>query len=170
MLIDIERLPKEGLTLSKDFEFLSEDLVEESAVFLRPAHADLVVKKTGDEIQIKGRLTAVLSFVCSRCLSPYQFPVDSAFDLVFLPEELEQAKDELDEDDIDRGFYCGGSIDIDEVILEQLNLTFPVKPLCTPACEGLCAVCGQIRHSGQCGCQVKGPEPRTDRIKSLNKR
>ncbi len=170
MLIDIERLPKEGLTLSKDFEFLSEDLVEESAVFLRPAHADLVIKKIGDEIQIKGILTAVLSFVCSRCLSPYQFPVDSAFDLVFLPEELEEAKDELDEDDIDRGFYCGGSIDVSEVILEQLNLTFPVKPLCSPACEGLCAVCGQIRHSGQCGCQVKEPEPRTDRIKSLNKR
>jgi uncharacterized protein len=170
MLIDIERLPKEGLSLSKDFEFLNEDLVEESAVFLRPAHADLVVKRAGDEIQIKGRLTAMLSFVCSRCLSPYQFPVDSAFDLVFLPEELEDAKDELEDDDIDRAFYYGGSIDIAEVVLEQLNLTFPVKPLCSPACEGLCAVCGQIRHSGQCGCQVKEPEARTERIKSLNKR
>lgn len=170
MLIDIERLPKEGLTLSKDFEFLSEDLVEESAVFLQPAHADVVIKKVGDEISIKGRITACLSFVCSRCLSPYQFPVDSAFDLVFLLEELEEAKDELDEDDIDQSIYYGGSVDLAEVILEQLNLTFPVKPLCSADCEGLCAVCGQIRQAGQCGCQVNEPDVPGDRPKPLVKR
>lgn len=170
MLIDIERLPKEGLTLSKDFEFVSEDLVEESAVFLQPAHADVVIKKVGDEIAIKGRITACLSFVCSRCLTPYRFPVDSAFDLVFLPEEFDQTRDELEEDDIEQGFYYGGSINLSEVILEQLNLTFPIKPLCSTDCEGLCAVCGQIRHAGQCGCQVKEPDLRVDRHKPLSKR
>lgn len=170
MIIDIDRLPKEGLTLSRDFEFLSEDLVEESAVFLQPVHAEVVIQKDGDEISIKGRITACLSFVCSRCLTPFQFPVDSAFDMVFLPDELDEAKDELDEDDIDRTIYYGGSIDLAEVILEQLNLTFPVKPLCSPDCEGLCAVCGQIRQAGQCGCQVNEPDIRPDRPKPLAKR
>ncbi len=170
MLIDIERLPKDGLNISRDFEFLSSDLVEENAVFLRPAHADVVVKKLGDELWIKGRVEAGLSFVCSRCLTPFEFPVDSAFDLVFLPEEIEEAKDELEEDDIDKGFYYGGSIDLGEVILEQLNLTFPVKPLCSPNCEGLCAVCGQILQAGHCGCTVKEPDPRPDRLKTIGKR
>jgi len=170
MLIDVERLPNDGLNISKDFEFLSSDLVEENAVFLRPTHADVVVKKVGDEIWIKGAFTAGLSFVCSRCLTPFEFLVDSAFDLVFLPEELEEAKDELEEDDIDKGFYYGGSIDLGEVILEQLNLTFPFKPLCSPNCEGLCAVCGQILRAGHCGCTVREPDPRLDRLKTLGKR
>lgn len=170
MLIDIERLSKEGLTISRDFEFLSVDLVEEDTVFLQPTHADAVVKKVGDEVSIKGRITANMSFVCSRCLTPFEFPVDSAFDLVFLPEELEEARDELEEDDIDKGFYCGGSIDLAEIILEQLNLTFPVKPLCSPDCEGLCAVCGRLLQGGQCGCTIKEPDPRLSRLKTLVKR
>lgn len=170
MLIDIDRLPKDGLNISKDFEFLSSDLVEENAVFLRPTHADVLVKKVGDEILIKGQVTAGLSFVCSRCLTPFEFLVDSAFDLVFLPEEIEEAKDELEEDDIDKGFYYGGSLDLGEVILEQLNLTIPVKPLCSPNCEGLCAVCGQILQAGHCGCTVREPDPRPDPLKTLGKR
>ena len=39
MIIDVEKLPKEGRKISKDFEFLSASLVEESAVFLKPVHA-----------------------------------------------------------------------------------------------------------------------------------
>lgn len=170
MLIDIERLPQEGLNISKEFEFLTIDLVEENAVFLQPTHADVQIKKVGDEVWIKGRVTACLSFVCSRCLTPYEFPIDSAFDLVFLPEEFEEVKDELDEEDIDKGFYAGGSIDLAEIILEQLNLTFPIKPLCSPDCEGLCAVCGKILQAGQCGCTVREPDPRLDRLKTLVKR
>jgi uncharacterized protein len=170
MLIDIDRLPKEGLNISKDFEFLNVDLVEESAVFLQPTHADVQIKKVGDEVWIKGRITVCLSFVCSRCLTPYEFPVDSAFDLIFLPEEFEEVEDELDEEDVDKCFYAGGSIDLAEIILEQLNLTFPVKPLCTPDCEGLCAVCGKIRQAGQCGCMVREQDPRLDRLKTLVKR
>ena len=86
-----------GFCVSRDFDYLSVDLVEENAVFLEPAHAEVEVRKVGEEVWIKGRLTARLSFVCSRCLTPFEFPVDSKFDLVFLPEELETAKDELDD-------------------------------------------------------------------------
>ena len=87
MLIDIDRLPKEGLRLSRDFEFLSLDLVEENAVFLEPAHAEVTVRLVGEEILVQGEITARLSFVCSRCLTPFEFPVASRFDLVYLPEE-----------------------------------------------------------------------------------
>ena len=89
MLIDIDRLTDKELRINQDYEFISSDLVDENAVFLDPVHADLVVKKIGDEIFIKGKITALISFVCSRCLSPYEFPIDSNFDLVYLPEELE---------------------------------------------------------------------------------
>jgi uncharacterized protein len=53
------------------------------------------------------------------------------------------------------------------VILEQLNLTFPLKPLCSEDCEGICAVCGQIRRGGQCVCLVKEEDPRLRKLKNL---
>jgi len=132
-LIDIDRLPKEGVRLSQDFEFLSLDLVEENAVFLEPAHADVSVRLIGEEILVQGEVTARLSFVCSRCLTPFEFPVGSRFDLVYLPEELDALSDELSDEKIDQMYYSGRQLDLRAVVLEQLNLTFPAKPLCSPS-------------------------------------
>ena len=50
LLVDIDRLHKEGLRLSRDFDFLSADLVEENAVFLEPAHAEVRVRMLDDEV------------------------------------------------------------------------------------------------------------------------
>jgi uncharacterized protein len=165
MLIDIDRLPREGLRVSKDFDFLSMDLVEENAVFLEPAHADVSVQRVGDEVFVQGQITAKLSFVCSRCLTPFDFPVASRFDLVYFPDELNELSEELSDEDLDRMYYHDRRLDLRAVILEQLNLTFPAKPLCSAACEGICAVCGEVIRDGQCSCLVKESDPRWNALK-----
>jgi len=165
MLIDIDKITRGGLKISRDFDFQSLELVEENAVFLKPVHSDLTMTRMGEEIWIKGRVTTLFSFVCSRCLIPYECSIDSQFDLVYLPEAFHELKDELDNEDIDQLFYQNRQIDVREVILEQLNLTFPVKPLCAEDCEGICAVCGKIRRDGNCGCQVKETDERLDKLK-----
>lgn len=167
MVIDIDKIPKEGLAVSRDFEFLNVDLVEENTVFLEPVHAECTVSRVGDEIWIKGQLTARLSFICGRCLSPFEFPVDASFDLVYLPEELALMKEELEDDDLGQAFYHDNRIDLREIILEQLNLTFPVKPLCAEDCEGICAVCGKVRRNGDCSCLVKEEDPRLRKLKNF---
>lgn len=169
MIIDIDKLPKDGLELRRKFDFPSLDLVEEDAVFLQPVQAEISIKRIGEEVWIKGRVKTVLSFICGRCLTPFEFPVDSRFDLVFLPEEMQELKEEFDDQDADRLFYRSRRIDIGEVILEQLNLTFPARPLCSAGCEGLCAVCGKIRREGACGCQVKETDARLEPLKILRK-
>jgi uncharacterized protein len=147
MIIDVEKLPKEGRKISKDFEFLSAALVEESAVFLKPVHAELTVKKMGEEILIKGKIVTSLSLICS-----FETLVDSRFDLVYLPEELDLMQDQLEIDDLNKLFYYDGKIDIEEVILEQLNLVFPAKPLCSDDCQGICPVCGKVIRDSECLC------------------
>jgi uncharacterized protein len=169
MVIDIDRLPKDGLTLSRSFEFPSLDLVEEEAVLLEPVRADVTVKRVGEEVWIKGRVRTRVSFVCARCLGPYEYPVDSKFDLVFLPGDGHELKDELDEDDLDTIYLEGHELDVRQVVLEQLNLTFPSKPLCAQSCEGICAVCGKVRKDSACGCQVNDPDARLGPLKNLMK-
>jgi uncharacterized protein len=165
MLIDIDKITKGGLKISRDFDFQSLELVEENSVFLKPVHADVTMTRMGEEVWIKGRVTTRFSFVCSRCLIPYECPVHSKFDLVYLPEEFHELKDELDDENVDQLFYQNHQIDVREVILEQINLTFPAKPLCSENCEGICAVCGKIRQDGNCDCQVKETDERLDKIK-----
>ena len=165
MIIDVEKLPKEGRKVSKDFEFLSTALIEESAVFLKPVHAELTVKKVGEEIQIKGRIVTSLSLICSRCLVPFESSIDSGFDLVYLPEELDVIQDQLESEDLNKLFYYNGKIDIEEVILEQLNLVFPAKPLCSEDCQGICPVCGKVIRDSECVCVAKSTDPRLKKLK-----
>ncbi len=165
MIVDIDRLPREGFKFSKDFEVLHDEIIEDDAVFLMPVHAEISIKKMGEEVFVKGRIKTLLSFVCSRCLVPFEFPVDAHFDLVYLPEELAVAKDDLDGDDMNISFYCGRKVDLKEVIVEQLNLTFPAKPLCSESCLGICPVCGKNINSGKCACMVNDSDSRLERLK-----
>ncbi len=165
MLIDVDRIPEEGLKISKDFEFFSVDIVEESAVFLKPVHVEATVKKIGEELLIKGQITAMLNFMCCRCLTPFEFPVDSKFDLLCLPEELEVAKEHLEQDDMNGLFYCKRQVDLKEVIMEQLNLTFPLRPLCSKGCQGICPVCGKLIKEGKCSCTAKESGQRLENLK-----
>ena len=169
MIIDVDKVPKGGLTVDRDFEFSSEELIEESATFLKPVRAGLTVHKVGEDVWVKGRVTTLLNVTCGRCLAPFEFPVDSRFDLVFLPQEYQGLKEALDEGDADQLFYRDRQIDLRAIILEQLNLTFPAKPLCSESCEGICAVCGRIRRGGDCGCAVHETDGRLDALKSMMK-
>lgn len=170
MVISIEKIPQEGIKIRRDFEFLSSDLVEESAVFLRPLLADLHITKVGEEIRVKGKINTCVSFICSRCLVPFEFSIDSAFDLIFLPEEMEEYKEQLDSEDMGRLYYRSLEIDVEEIVLEQLNLSFPVKPLCSENCQGICPVCGKLIQSGECVCVKKDTDPRMDKLKYFIKR
>jgi len=164
MIIEVDRLTEEGLRVSSDFNYLSTDIVEENAVFLEPVHTEIFIRKVGDEVQIKGKIHTRISFVCSRCLAPFDFPVDSQFDLVALPEEFEVAKDELDAEDLNRSFFYSRKIHLQEVVLEQLNLTFPLKPLCSPDCQGICPVCGKLIKSGECSCVTGESDSRLEKL------
>ena len=165
MIIEIDRLTEKELKVSKDFEFLSTDLVDENVVFREPVHADISIKRIGEEILVKGRITTQLSFVCSRCLSPYEVPVNSPFDLVYLPEELDELGEQLEEDDMNRIYYMSPVINLLDVVLEQVNLTFPIKPLCAKDCQGLCPVCGKVEKDGGCNCVTQDSDPRLDKLK-----
>ena len=169
MKIDIDKLPKEGLSITKEFEYFDEDLIEEEAVFLRPVWADIYVKKSGEQVFIKGKMSTCLNLVCCRCLNPFEFSVNSNFDLVYFPEEFDEIKEQLGSDDINRLFYHKRSINLREVVLEQLNLTFPFRPLCSENCQGICPVCGKLIAEGMCSCVHSQPDPRFGKLKSLYK-
>ena len=165
MDIDIDRIPENGLEIDQEFEFFNMDLIEENTVFLKPVHSQCRINKIGDDVFIRGKITTCLKLQCSRCLSPFEFKVDSNFDLVFLPEELDISTENLDDDDLDRFFYYNRSIDLKEIILEQLNLTLPLRPLCSMDCQGICPVCGKIIKSGECSCESEKSDSRLKKLK-----
>ena len=96
---------------------------------------------------------------CARCLAP----VDGVFSLDFertVAGEGVLSEAEVDENGDEYVIIHGSSLDVDELLCEELSLAFPTKLLCSEDCLGLCPKCGKPRGEGDCGCSDKEIDPR----------
>ena len=147
------------------------DADEEYAV-AAPVHLVMDVHKDADAYRVTGRLETRLRLECGRCLEPFEIPVDSPFELRYVPEPAAGAEGEereVDEDDLTTAFYKEDAIDLGELMREQFVLALPMKPLCSEACKGLCAQCGTNLNKASCDCAPEWTDPRLAALKHLVK-
>ena len=127
------------------------------------------IYKDKDQFRLAGRVRTTLELPCSRCVEPFTLPVDSSFDLRFLPRShnVGEGEREVEEDDLSTSFYEDETIDLGQLIREQLYLSLPMKPLCRAACNGLCPQCGTNLNRGTCDCRRDWEDPRLAPLKAL---
>jgi uncharacterized protein len=128
-----------------------------------------VAKVGADAFEVTGRVKSRLELACSRCLEPFEIPVDASFELRYVPQSENAGEDEreIEEDDLTTAFYKDGVLDIGELVREQFQLVLPMKPLCSDACRGLCPQCGTNLNRTECGCAPAWEDPRLAPLKSL---
>lgn len=128
--------------------------------------------KDKDRYRLAGTMQTVLELTCSRCLEPFRQPVDSIFDIRFLPQAENTGADEaeIDGDDLSDAFYRDEQIDLRQVMEEQFYLALPMKPLHSDECKGLCPSCGANLNETTCNCQVRWEDPRLAGLKALMNR
>src|SRR5258708_27125716 len=63
-----------------------------------PVHLEMDVHKDGEAYRATGRVTTRLQLECGRCLEPFEIPVDSPFDLRYVPAVLPPGGGEERED------------------------------------------------------------------------
>ena len=138
-----------------------------------PVDLRLTIHKDHDRYRLVGTVKTELVLDCSRCLEPFVLPVDRAFDLRFLPatlvdaEKAEDEETEVEDDDVSITYYRDDQIDLIELLREQFYLALPMKPLCTPACKGICPHCGTSRNLAACDCNPQMEDTRMDVLKTL---
>lgn len=137
-----------------------------------PVSLGFTIHKDHDRFRLVGTVATTLELRCSRCLEPFTLPVNSAFDLRYLPEggaaPAEGVDDgELQEDDTSATFYRGDEIDLGDLMREQFYLALPMKPLCQPDCKGLCPQCGTNLNTDTCRCEPRWEDPRLAGLKAL---
>jgi uncharacterized protein len=176
LLIDIPRIPPDGLDLDETLEAASLHLEAEAEFQLEPeaavrAHVDLV---DGTTVHVRGRLSGRVRLECGRCLERYSAPIDQELDLFFLPRAADPSNDEEEEvelrdHDVVVGYYDGAQLDLGDVLREQVFLSLPLKRLCGESCRGLCPTCGKNRNADGCDCPpVEEPEdPRLAPLRRL---
>jgi uncharacterized protein len=93
--------------------------------------------------------------VCARCLKDIHKSLEVHFDKTVCAEG-----DIQDEDNDDYIEIHDGMLDIDEALVEDIILDFPIRSLCDDSCKGLCPKCGTDLNTGSCSCVTKEIDPR----------
>ncbi len=87
----------------------------------------------------------VLDTVCDRCLIPFKKSFSFECEHI-LVRESNTDNDEyiITEND---------SLDLDELVIQDILLQLPSKMLCNEDCKGLCPVCGTDLNFNECNCK-----------------
>lgn len=173
LLLDLARIRK-----SQDrFEqvYTPEEIPVDGDAFVVAAPVTLAfdIFKDGERFRLVGRVATTLTLTCSRCLEGFALPIDSAFDLQYVPgtapAEDREAEAEIEADDLGTAYYEDEKIDLGQLVQEQFYLALPMKPLCGETCRGLCAQCGTNLNRGDCSCSPKWQDPRFAALSALRK-
>ena len=111
-----------------------------------PLDADLRLQRTNRGILMRGEVRALLRRTCARCADTYVENVTVAVSEEFLPSldpTTGAPLDAPDGDDAIQHVDEHHEIALDGVLHDELALTEPMHPLCSPDCPGLCAECGE---------------------------
>lgn len=132
-----------------------------SIEFIQPVHAHVHATTAGETILLDGEVKTLVRMPCSRCLEPFDLPIQTQFSVAAgqsptSPADEDVADEiELDPDQIDVMVYSGDSIDLRDEIAQQVVMALPVKPLCREACKGLCSGCGVDLNQSTCQCPAR---------------
>ena len=157
---DVEILPGR-------IDYLVSDL-KQIGVLRAVGQAELVSNTLG-EIRVRGHVSVNLNAPCDRCLESASLPIDSDFDLYYLPAEMVTASEEveLDEAEAEMGFYEGDGLNLADVLREFILLQLPMQIVCRKDCKGICPVCGGNKNAAACDCRTEAVDDRWAALKNL---
>ena len=167
MFIEVNKIPRDGLEVDRLLPLPPILLSTGEKVPVEGARLQGNLRRRGSDVDFRGRVEAILTLACSRCLVPVRVNVEGPCYRIFRPGPMgrPESERELGEDDLALTPFDGGRIDMGEIALEQIYLAVPLKPLCKDGCRGLCPHCGAERNSGPCGC----PEDKQEAVPLTSK-
>lgn len=128
----------------------------------RPAAAALTGTLKVDNLDLRflvtGELRAVGQAECGRCLRDFTLTWPVPVELMVL-RDLETDEGEGDTLVIRQ---MSGEVDLAEPLRESAVLAFPLAPVCSEDCRGLCPGCGCDLNAASCDCAEEETDPRWD--------
>ncbi len=171
MLFELSKLHGGRQRLERTFQPADFEPQDPDYRVVAPVFLSIDVEQKGNSAyRALGTVRTTLELDCGRCLDVFSLPVESSFDLRYVPQEKDaaaEAEREIAEDDLATAFYTEGMLDLTDLMREQFQLVLPMKPLCAQSCRGLCSTCGANLNRTECGCNPVWEDPRLAPLKGL---
>jgi uncharacterized protein len=145
------------------------EALDERVKLTQPAEVEGAVKRAGNDVFVNGHVETRVQVECDRCLKPVELPVSADFALEYITgaDYESSSAAALSEEEMSVSVFDGQSIDVDEIVKEQILLAVPVRTLCREDCKGICPECGIDLNTGQCDCASQDVDPRWAALKNL---
>ncbi len=131
----------------------------------REIRVTLSAEKSDREIHLQGRIETAFEGVCDRCLKQIITPLSPTFVVHYVFTETDAGRYDPAETQI----LAPGTVavDITDDVRQVVQLTVPLKLLCSEECKGLCPQCGKDLNEGPCDCRPVPIDPRWDALRGL---
>jgi uncharacterized protein len=99
-------------------------------------------------------LKVMVECVCDRCLKKIneEIVIESAERLYLMTAPDEEGQ-KSDANDLYLVHKKDQTIDLGEFLRQEIILHFPLIPVCSKSCKGLCPICGNDRNKKMCDCK-----------------
>ncbi len=126
-----------------------------------------------EDLLLHAKLSYEQTLCCMRCLEPVADSVSTELSLLLDSRGKARADSEEDELELQVSELSvlvvkNQNLDTQPMIIEQVQLAVPMKPLCRDDCAGLCAKCGADLNRGLCECE-EAVDPRWGALASLKR-
>lgn len=129
---------------------------------------ELAIQHSGEEYFCQGEVSVGCRTDCARCLVEFEQQIRQPVDFIVYGGGTADS----DDGSADSEIYVllqGSDIraDVTEPVRQAMVLAFPMKPLCSENCLGICPQCGANLNKQSCGCARENNDPRWDGLKRL---
>jgi len=137
MKVNVKAIPPEGLHLKESQSVSSWDLDSKDFKYTGKLYLEGDFYREQNNIYVHVSVLSTREVCCSRCLEVHEQELKEEFDFYYklLPDQE--------------------FIEIDSDVRQEMILNFPLKPLCSENCKGICPVCGKNLNKGKCNCSPK---------------
>ncbi len=109
------------------------------------------LSKSGNDVVLRGTLTAELVVPCARCLEPARVPIHETLSALFVPARAlsgagdhgrgREREDEHEQEGAasapDVVPFDGETVVLDGLVRDEMLLALPIVPLCSESCAGI---------------------------------
>ena len=159
-LLNVGFIVHQTIGYFRDFDFDFPEVHLQPDLDLKDLTGTVRVTRTAQGLLVQARMHAKVMLECVRCLNDCWQPLDIEFtDLyAFTKKTVAESGLILPEE---------GKIDLGPAIRDEMWLSVPIGPLCSPDCLGLCPVCGANLNENAHTHEDESIDPRLEILKSL---
>ena len=124
-------------------------------------HVNLVLSACGSGVLVRGTVEVGIRTECMACGAPIDIGVSSDIDTYMLPSDSREAaihREDMTPEDLDREYFDGDTIVLDEIVRDAFMMEIPMSPACDGGCPEISKALGE---------ETRGVDPRLAPLASI---